>query len=573
VRDDGLEAGGINHVSVGDVGRRVGVIVLGVAALAVLACSGNASRRAPKQGAGYGPSRPALSRFPLVVSTDGGAVRGVVSADGRVANFLGIPYAAPPVGALRWRPPQPVTAWTGVRPADHYGNVCAQPASGDGPSSASEDCLYINVQRPALSEPRERLPVYAYIHGGGLITGDGSYYNMEKIVRETGVIGVTFNYRLGVFGFLAHPGLDAEREVSGNYGFLDQQAALRWLRRNVAAFGGDPSRVTIGGESAGGWSVCAQLVSPSSRGLFAQGIIQSGSCQTQTAAEADPAGTRFAASAGCSDSNPANAAACLRALQAADLVNDESTSDFTPILVRGTRPLPADPRSAIHSGTFAHVPVLIGATRDEGRTFTGTDVGWTRSDYEHWLNAVFDTRAGAVLGQYPWPGNTDRLTPAYLAGAILTDAGLIGPSSLPIEAGIGGCGTEALIDDIARYTRVYAYEWATRAGPGIVQIPGYADGAGHAGELAYLWPNFEEDGVRISSLFNGGDRQLSDQVVRYWGAFVKTGAPRVAGQPSWPAHSPAAPVQLSLDTNGHSQLLDDRAMSAEHHCSFWQRVG
>ena len=209
-------------------------------------------------------------------------MRGVISADGRVANFLGIAYAAPPVGALRWRPPQPVAAWTGVHPADHYGNVCAQPSSGDGPGSTSEDCLYINVQRPALGDTRQRLPVYVYIHGGGLTTGDGSYFNMEKIVRETGVIGVTFNYRLGVFGFLAHPGLTAEQGESGNYGFLDQQAALRWLRRNVAAFGGDPSRVTVGGESAGGWSVCAHLVSPGSRGLFAQAIIQSGSCQTET---------------------------------------------------------------------------------------------------------------------------------------------------------------------------------------------------------------------------------------------------------------------------------------------------
>ena len=160
--------------------------------------------------------------------------------------------------------------------------VCAQPSSGDGPGSISEDCLYINVQRPALGDTRQRLPVYVYIHGGGLTTGDGSYFDMGKIVRETGVIGVTFNYRLGVFGFLAHPGLTAEQGESGNYGFLDQQAALRWLRRNVAAFGGDPSRVTVGGESAGGWSVCAHLVSPGSRGLFAQAMIQSGSCQTET---------------------------------------------------------------------------------------------------------------------------------------------------------------------------------------------------------------------------------------------------------------------------------------------------
>jgi carboxylesterase type B len=267
-------------------------------------------------------------------------VRGVISADGRVANFLGIPYAAPPVGALRWRPPQPAAAWTGVHAADHYGSVCAQPLSGDGPASISEDCLYINVQRPALGDRRQRLPVYVYVHGGGLTRGSGSYFNMDKIVRETGVIGVTFNYRLGVFGFLAHPGLDAEQGESGNYGLLDQQAALRWLRRNVAVFGGDPSRVTVGGESAGGWAVCAHLVSPGSHGLFAQAMIQSGSCQTEAVDQADAIGSGFAVNAGCSDVDPATAVACLRALPAATLVDDERSLGFSPLLVRGTRALP-----------------------------------------------------------------------------------------------------------------------------------------------------------------------------------------------------------------------------------------
>ena len=207
------------------------MVALGVTVVLTVGCSGHPPPRATS-------SRFPLpsSRFPLLVTTDRGTVRGVISADGQVADFLGIAYAAPPVGALRWRPPQPVAAWTGVRAADHHDKVCAQPPSGDGPGSISEDCLYINLQRPALGDTRQRLPVYVYIHGGGLTTGDGSYFNMAKIVRETGVIGVTFNYRLGAFGFLAHPGLLAEQGQSGNYGFLDQQAALRWLRRNVSAF-------------------------------------------------------------------------------------------------------------------------------------------------------------------------------------------------------------------------------------------------------------------------------------------------------------------------------------------------
>jgi para-nitrobenzyl esterase len=273
-------------------GHWASAVALGITVVMTAGCSDHHAARAVSSG------------FPLVVTTDRGAVRGVLSADGRVADFLGVAYAAPPVGALRWRPPQPVAAWTGVRAADHYGPVCAQPASGDGPGSIREDCLYINVQRPALGNTRQRLPVYLYIHGGGLTTGAGSRFNMAKIVRETGVIGVTFNYRLGVFGFLAHPRLTSQWGESGNYGFLDQQAALRWLRRNIAAFGGDPSRVTLGGESAGGWSVCAHLVSPGSRGLFAQAMIQSGSCQTETRDQADAVGTGFAANVGCPDATP-----------------------------------------------------------------------------------------------------------------------------------------------------------------------------------------------------------------------------------------------------------------------------
>ncbi len=177
-----------------------------------------------------------------------------------------------------------------------------------------------------------------------------------------------------------------------------------------------------------------------------------------------------------------------------------------------------------------------------------------------------------MIAHYPWPAKADQFTPAYLTGAILTDAGIIGPANPPIEAGIGGCGTQALINDIARYTKVYAYEWAPRAGPGILQSPGYANGAGHASELAYLWPNFEQNGVRISSLFDPGEQRLSDQIVEYWGAFVKAGAPRAAGQPSWPPYTATSAVQLSLRAQGHSRLLDNATIATEHHCSLWNKL-
>ena len=266
-------------------------------------CSGHAAPHA----ASASPARASHpSRFPLVVATRsrrGSRRQSTLTAGSQLSRY---PVRGPPVadfaGGLRSRsPPGPGF----VQPTSTA--RCAQPIERRRPRFRPARTACLSTCSARSRRVRQRLPVYVYIHGGGLMTGDGSYFDMRQIVRETGVIGVTFNYRLGVFGFLAHPGLDTEHGESGNYGFLDQQAALRWLHRNVAAFGGDPSRVTIGGESAGGWSVCAHLIAPHSRGLFAQAVIQSGSCQTETARSGHATGSGFAADAGCSSANPADA--------------------------------------------------------------------------------------------------------------------------------------------------------------------------------------------------------------------------------------------------------------------------
>ena len=188
---------------------------------------------------------------PPVVETGSGAVRGVSA--GGVDSFLGIPYAAPPVGDLRWSPPQPAAPWDGVRAAEAYGNRCPATESPNGPRSETEDCLFVNVQRPAGSTPEDRLPVYVFIHGGGLVNGSSNQADMAEIVSLTGIVGVSMNYRLGALGFLGHPQLTARQGESGNFGLMDQQEALRWVQQHIASFGGDPARVTIGGESAGGW--------------------------------------------------------------------------------------------------------------------------------------------------------------------------------------------------------------------------------------------------------------------------------------------------------------------------------
>jgi carboxylesterase type B len=492
-----------------------------------------------------------------VVRTDKGAVRGVRA--GGVDSFLGIPYAAPPTGTLRWRPPQPAAPWSGVRLADQYGNRCPAAASTNGPRSETEDCLFVNVQRPAEREGDDRVPVYVFIHGGGLSNGSSNQADMAPIVRLTGVVGVTINYRLGVLGFLGLPGLTAESGESGNYGLMDQEAALRWVQRNIAAFGGDPERVTVGGESAGGWSVCVHLSAPGSRGLMARAMMQSGSCPSQTVTQAYATGASFAGQAGCGAS--ADPVACLRATPVGQLI-DVPYPGGVPLPVRGTPFLPLDPHVAVATGQFARVPIVIGANRDEGRTFSQGNIGWTEAQYVSWVQQTFGTNASAVLAHYPWPATSDKFTAAYLTGAIITDSGLI--------FGIGGCPNRLLTQDFARYTRTFAYEFDHRTGPGLTPIPGYVWGAGHAAELAYLFPSFN-NGTPIAPTFNAAERELAREMKKYWGAFVLRGNPRVEGQSPWPSYNTRRQV-LSLRADHNSTLISDMELSAEHQCSFWDPI-
>ncbi len=510
------------------------------------ASSGTASSGTASSGTGWSGARP-------VVRTDSGAVAGA-SSDG-VQRFLGIPYAAAPVGALRWRAPRQAPRWHGVRDATQFGNSCPVLPSTNGPRSETEDCLVVNVWRPAGTTAHGRLPVHVFIHGGGLVNGSSAQNDESKLVREAGVIGVSFNYRLGVLGFLRVPGLAAENADAGNYGFLDQQAALRWVRRNIGAFGGRADRVTIDGESAGGWSVCGHLVSRGSRGLFARAMIQSGSCSSQSPARAVERGTAFATAAGCAD--PATAAACLRAAPVGRLL--DASSDFGARFVSGTPSFPKAPASAVAAGRFARVPLVIGANRDEGRTFAQDFIGADRASYEGIVRSVFTTRADDVLAQYPWPATPDRFTAAYLVGAIETDAGLI--------AGIGGCTNRSLTRTFAHWTRTYAYEFAHRTGPGLTPIPGYVWGAGHAAELAYIWPSFD-NGTPIAPLFDAGERRLAREMTGYWGAFTRHGHPGVPEQVRWPRFDKHGST-LSLRAGGRSTVITNARYDAEHRCGFW----
>jgi para-nitrobenzyl esterase len=489
-----------------------------------------------------------------VARVHSGLLRG--TGGGSVDSFLGVPYAKPPVGELRWRAPEPVPPWSGVRDAVAYGNRCPALASTNGPRSEAEDCLYLNVQRPAGARPGARLPVYFWIHGGGLVNGSSNQHDGSLIVRTTGVVVVTINYRLGVFGFLAHPALTAEAGESGDYGLQDQQAALRWVHDNIAAFGGDPRQVTIGGESAGGWSVCAHLSAPGSRGLFIRAMIQSGSCASQPLPDAQAAGTTFAHALGCADDTAA--AACLRGKTAAQLL--DATPAPAARFVRGVPTLPQDPDTAVRTGGFTKVPVVIGANRDEGRTFTQGFIGATQAQYESAVRGIFGAdRAPAILARYPWPADADRFTAAYLLGAVFTDSGFL--------TGIGGCGNRSLTQALARFTRTFSYEFDHRTGPGLTPIPGYVWGAGHAAELAYLWPSFD-NGTPIAPTFNASERRLALDMVRYWGSFVRTGQPAARASAPWLPYNRIRPT-LSLRAGGASTLIGDREVAAEHNCDLW----
>jgi carboxylesterase type B len=493
-----------------------------------------------------------------VVETNRGLVRGA-TADG-VEEFLGIPYAAPPVGPLRWRAPQPAAAWTGERDASKFGSACPQKSSGDSRRVTDEDCLFVNVERPAGAGAASKLPVYVDIYGGNFIRGSSNNEDPYKIVHETGVIAVTFNYRLGVFGFLSHPALaETPGGPSGNYGFLDQQAALRWVQQNIARFGGDPTRVTIGGESAGGISVCGHLVSPGSRGLFAQAIIQSGSCKTYSRSEAEHAGLRIALALMCPD--PQTAAACLRGKSADELLD---SPDVFYRFVRGTSAFPEDPNQAIASGNFALVPLIIGSTRHETRTFLPVlDFGMSQGEYVTHIRQLLGSKADAVLAQYPWPTDATPATGAYLVSDISTDSG-----SFP--DGIGGCASLSLTQEFAKYVKTYAYEWEPPVtGPSFFEIPGYDWGDAHATEMSYLFPR--RNGGVTAAMFGAGQQQLSRDLIQYWGGFVKGGQPAGRGLAAWPLFADGGTF-MSLRIAGGSQTITNAAFRAEHRCAFWDSL-
>ncbi len=483
-----------------------------------------------------------------VVRTSAGVVRGLIAPGYRV--FLGVPYGRPPVGALRWEPPQPALPWEGMRDATRAGPRCIQDTTRDpGSGDDSEDCLSVNVWSPESASGRA---VMVWVHGGGFANGSGDLYDARWLATKGDIVVVTLNYRLGALGFLAHPSVG-----DGNYGLADQQAALRWVHDNIAGFGGDPAKVTIAGESAGAMSVCDHLVAPGSAGLFRAAIIQSGPCQAQAdLAKARAVSLGYAQAVGCRDA--ATAAACLRgrppnALQDSPWFFDIG-ADRLSGPVTGTSVLPVDPVAAINTPAMVRVPVLIGTNRDEFTLFAAAEYLRTQrlpsaDEYPVELADTFGRDAAAVRAQYPLERYGGSVPLAY--SAAVTD-------------GVFACVADRMATDLAAAAPVYAYEFNDPNAPApepLRRVP-FPVGASHSLELRYLFD------VGSAPALNAAQQQLSDEMIGYWSRFVSTGAPEHPGAPAWPRFMPG-PVGgswLSLQPDGSRVITN---FADEHHCEFW----
>jgi len=517
-------------------------ITTALLATAAAACGG---------GSGAAGTTAGTARSPLVVGTADGQVRGLTS--GVVNEYLGIPYAAPPVGKLRWQPPQPPARWRGIRPATRFAPHCPQPASTFGRASSSENCLFLNVFAPATHRGRA-LPVMVWIHGGALVAGESDDYDPSALVGHH-VIVVTLNYRLGALGFLAHPALaDKPGGPSGDYGLMDQQAALRWVQRNIRAFGGNPANVTIFGESAGGQSVLLQLVSPTARGLFTRAIAESGGYALGQAslASAEAVGQAFAAKAGCASQT----AQCLRSLPVATILADQDQTGAT-IDVDG-RVLTKSLKAALASGQFSRVPVIDGSNHDEWRlfvalaTFEGQPV--TAANYVSMIATTLQVSSGIaaiIATQYPL---SDYPSPALALSTVGTDA-------------IFACPTLLLDQSLAKYVPTYAYEFNDEHAPdGGLPSAGFPYGAAHAAELPYL---FGLPGTTTSD-FTSAQLHLAAAMRTAWTSFATTGVPSVTAGGSWPRFTTASQAMLSLVP---PQPRPETTFAADHRCAFWALGG
>lgn len=502
------------------------------------------------------------------VKTANGILESTDAPKDGVRSFKGIPFGQPPVGDLRWREPQPVKNWNGVRKADQFGPRCMQRTSPGADywfrsTGMSEDCLYLNVWTPAKSGT-EKLPVLVYIFGGGFQNGDGSEprYDGENMARK-GMVAVSVNYRTNIFGFFVHPELTKEspHHAAGNYGLLDQVAALRWVRKNIAAFGGDPERVTVAGESAGSISVSALMASPLSRGLMAGAIGESGamisSLPPQPLADAEQNGVKFGAAAG------ANTLAALRAMTAEQIqeaVTKVQGLRFSTALDGYFLPKPLT--AIFEAGEQAKIPLLAGSNTQEqsARSVLGGGDP-TPETLANAIRKLYGDKADGILRVYA-ATTTDQV---YEAATHLASARFISHSTwkwTELQMKTGGKPVYRYL--YARPRPAYLgmpdqpapAAGGAPSGPG-AQQPSGPRGASHSAEIQYAMGNLDLD-KRYS--WEPADREVSKAMQAYFVNFIKTGNPNGPGLPEWPTYRADSNYQrMRIDVESHAEPETYRA--------------
>jgi para-nitrobenzyl esterase len=518
-----------------------------VVAVAACACSSGSGSHAEIDA-----GSPDAGPGPTLVMTEGGSVQGAALASARV--FYDIPYAAPPVGALRWKPPASAPSWKGTRDATSYGPQCPQYVLFTGASVVTtEDCLQLNVWTPL--DATEKAPVMVFIHGGAYVSGSGidRTYDGATLAAAGRAIVVTLNYRLGPFGFLAHPALAGDSPTP-NLGLLDQQAALGWVERNIAAFGGDPGNVTLIGESAGAVSVCTHLVRAGSAGLFQRAIIESGACDGSleyALADANAQGDALATALGCTDA--ATAASCLRGKSVAQVLGalpiKKVAIGATGVLwgpVLGTSDLPVTPLATLQSGHFARVPVVMGTNLHEGQLFTSVYEQFVatiqQADVSGILASLFGpAHVAAIATQYPpstYPAPRDQVSTA------MTDGIFACPTRRAARA-IASHGGDAFL-----YQFVYPFK--------VTLVPGAI--AAHGFELPFVFGN-ELYGTGLQDK----DQPMATTMSGYWTSFAAAGRP--TGPTTWAPYSQAVDGNLVLD-----DTVSTGSGLKKGTCDFWDGI-
>ncbi len=477
-----------------------------------------------------------------IIKLDSGPIRGKIEDGVRI--FSGVPYAAPPVGELRWKPPQAVTSWTQVRNSTDFGPSCPQQKQQDS-GKFSEDCLHLNIWT-ITKTPDERLPVMVWIHGGAFNFGSGSQpeYNGRNLAKK-GVVLVTINYRLGPLGFLVHPLLSKEstHNTSGNYGLLDQIAALKWVQKNIAAFGGNPDRVTIFGQSAGSRSVSLLMVSPMAKGLFHRAIAESGGPIIGSEylspnfngnmANVSKMGQKLTARLGCDKAEDVLAAMRIRSAQEwvetadckTDLFDDEALF-FAPVFDNWV--LPENPVDAYSLRQQHDVPIIVGSTLNEGTLYLADEKDLSIEKYKSFLKSRFADNSGKAFEMFP-AYKAEDVAPAI--DHFLTIAANAQPARFVAQS------------MEHKKSRAYLYQFT--------RLPDTATarklGVHHGAELAYVFGNMNE-----SDGYNNTDRTLSNQMMDYWVNFAGTGNPNGQDIAYWPAYKSKSDINMEFSNTIHT---------------------